>query len=352
MRDKWLFVAYSEKALVGRNDYRNKIRPAGQFAGSKGIGRFACDTLGRKLDLYSRVQGSSAISKLEIDWRDFEGESTNEFQEVSVSLGCSQSFPPLMNPSPPENSGTVLLIKETRQDWDEDSIRRLRRDLAKLIDPFGTTSEVTLSTWFADGSGEEIEGVDGPVGNEIAELLRDKTSRIEVVIVDGFIDTTLYDRGRKIYAIREPSLYPELAACRIEGQVFFLNRSAKHTFTLRMGVRPIEFGSVFLFLNGFRILPIGEEFDDTFGLNRRKQQGQARYLGTRDIIGRVDVTAPPKMFREVSSRDAGLVDDANRRALFEAIRRHMVFKLERYVVGVNWADKSDQKSRHAGRAGD
>jgi signal transduction histidine kinase len=109
-----------------------------------------------------------------------------------------------------------------------------------------------------------------------------------------------------------------------------------------MGVRSVEFGSIFLFLNGFRIAPIGDEFDDTLGLNRRKQQGQARYLGTRDVIGRIDVAARPKMFREVSSRDAGLVEDARTRALYDAIRRYMIFRLERYVVGVNWKDKLDQ----------
>ncbi len=81
-----------------------------------------------------------------------------------------------------------------------------------------------------------------------------------------------------------------------------------------------------LFLNKFRVFPIGEEFDDTLGLNRRKQQGQARYLGTRDILGRVDVIAKAKKFREVSSRDAGLVEDANSRELFDAIRKHMIFR--------------------------
>lgn len=50
------------------------------------------------------------------------------------------------------------------------------------------------------------------------------------------------------------------------------------------------------------------------------------------------------MFREVSSRDAGLVEDARSRALYEAIRRHMIFRLERYVVGVNWKDRLDQSS--------
>ncbi|RWX62631.1 ATP-binding protein [Mesorhizobium sp. M2A.F.Ca.ET.039.01.1.1] len=342
IRDKWLFVAYSEKALAEPDTYRDKIRPSGQFAGSKGIGRFACDTLGAGLELYSLAEGKKSISKLEIDWTRFEQDSTDEFQDVDVALGAATSFPTIYNAEPPSLHGTVLIIKDTRQDWDAENIKKLRRDLAKLIDPFGTTTDVAVSTWLVDGTTEAVEDVDGRVGNEIAELLREKTSRIEVAIENGVINTTLFDRGRKIYAIREPSQYEELNDSQIEGQIYFLNRSAKHTFTARMGVRPIEFGSVFLFLNRFRIFPIGEEFDDTLGLNRRKQQGQSRYLGTRDIIGRVDVTARPKMFREVSSRDAGLIEDARSRALFDAIRRHMIFRLERYVVGVNWKDSRDQ----------
>ncbi|MER8841853.1 ATP-binding protein [Mesorhizobium sp. M0913] len=342
IRDKWLFVAYSEKALAEPDTYRDKIRPSGQFAGSKGIGRFACDTLGTGLELYSLAEGKNSISKLEIDWTRFEQDSTEEFQDVDVALGAATSFPIIYNAKPPSLHGTVLIIKDTRQDWDAENIKKLRRDLAKLIDPFGTTTDVAVSTWLVDGTTDAIEDVDGRVGNEIAELLREKTSRIEVAIENGIINTTLFDRGRKIYAIREASHYEELKDSRIEGQIYFLNRSAKHTFTARMGVRPIEFGSVFLFLNRFRIFPIGEEFDDTLGLNRRKQQGQSRYLGTRDIIGRVDVTARPKIFREVSSRDAGLIEDARSRALFDAIRRHMIFRLERYVVGVNWKDSRDQ----------
>ncbi|WP_204840127.1 ATP-binding protein [Cereibacter azotoformans] len=342
IREKWLFVAYSEKASNGLDDYRDRIRPAGQFAGSKGIGRFSCDTLGRKLQLFSRTDASAKISKLEIDWEKFERRSAEEFQEITVTLGEAKAFPNLENAEVPARSGTILVIKETRQDWDAELIRKLRRDLAKLIDPFGTTSQVAVSTWIVDGSSVQIEGVDGPVGNHIADLLQEKTSRIKVNIADDTIETTLYDRGRRIYQVREPSPYQGLMGSEVAGEVFYLNRAAKATFTRRMGVQPVRFGSVFLFLNGFRVFPIGEETDDTLGLARRKQQGVSRYLGTRDVLGRVDVTAPPKMFREVSSRDAGLVEDARSRALFEAIRNHMIFRLERYVVGVNWRDRRDQ----------
>jgi signal transduction histidine kinase len=342
IRDKWLFVAYSEKALASPDNYRDKIKPGGQFAGSKGIGRFACDTLGKKLELYSQVEGGKQVSRLDVDWTQFENDSTEEFQDMRVSLGTSEAFPRVANADPPPGHGTILVIKETRQKWDEGTIRRLRRDLAKLIDPFGTTNDVVVSTWLLDGSENAIEGVDGRVGNNIADLLQDKTSRIAVTIEGGLVSTALFDRGRKIYAVREPSPYEGLEGCKVTGDIYFLNRSAKHTFTSRMGVRPVEFGSVFVFLNGFRISPIGDENDDTLGLARRKQQGQSRYLGTRDLVGRVDVFAPAKMFREVSSRNGGLVEDARSRALYEAIRRHMVFRLERYVVGVNWQDTQDQ----------
>lgn len=342
IREKWLFVAYSEKSIDSPENYRDKIKPAGQYAGSKGIGRFACDTLGKHLDLYSRKAGEREITTLQIDWTRFEVSSAQEFKDVKVSIDEAQIFPKIYNAATPIEHGTVLVIKQTRHIWDAEAIRRLRKDLAKLIDPFGTTNNVKVSTWLLDGSTSAIRDVDGPVGNNIAELLLEKTSRIHVVITEGFINTVLFDRGRKIYEVREKSPYDELSDCRVEGHIFFLNRAAKHTFTVRMGVRPIEFGSVFLFLNKFRIFPIGEEIDDTLGLNRRKQQGQSRYLGTRDIIGRVDVSARPKMFREVSSRDAGLVEDARSRSLYEAIRKHMIFRLERYVVGVNWKDRLDQ----------
>lgn len=248
IRRSWLFVAYSEKATIETIDYRDRIKPAGQFAGNKGIGRFACDTLGEALELYSKRKASDDVVRLEIDWTDFEQSSLAEFQKIEVDLSTCRAFPPAAIAPTPSDHGTVLIIKRTRHRWDEETIARLRKDLAKLIDPFGTTDEVEVSTWLVDGR-DGIEGVDGPVGNEIADLLQDKTSRIYVTFDKQTVETKLFDRGRLIYHISEPLPYEELLDCKIEAQVFFLNRSAKHTFTSRMGVRPVEFGSVFLFLS-------------------------------------------------------------------------------------------------------
>lgn len=342
--EKWLFVAYSAKADGTEDevtkDYRAKIRSPGSYAGSKGIGRFSCDTLGATLNLFSKVdKSSSSVVGLHIDWEEFELNSTSEFKDVLVDIEEEASFPNLQSARLPNGTCTILEISGLRHNWDEANLIRLRRYLAKLIDPFGTTKSVKVVTYLVDSEDTELNG---PIGNNVSDILREKTSKIHVTVEKGRVVSELVDRGRLIYKIAEPNTFDALDQCRLDGEIFFLNRSAKATFSHRMKLTSVEFGSVFLFLNGFRIFPIGEETDDTFGLNRRKQQGTARYLGTRDVLGRVDVTAPSKMFREASSRDAGLIEDTNSRELIDAIKRKMIYRLERYVVGVNWQDKVDQ----------
>lgn len=346
IRNKWLFVAYSakadgtEEALEGR-DYRDRIRVGG-YAGSKGIGRFSCDTLGKTLGLYSRAGNTDwPVTELVVDWEKFERDSKDKFETVEVDLFEESEFPELLSATAPLSHGTLLKITGLRHEWDEGAIHKLRRYLAKLIDPFGTTEDVEVSTLVV-GTDPSDSSLNGPIANDIADVLRDKTTRIIVHIEGDKIETSLIDRGRVIYEISEDNPYEDLFGAIVHGEIFYLNKSAKQTFSQRMKVRVVDFGSIFLFLNGFRVFPIGEDFDDSFGLNRRKQQGSSRYLGTRDVLGRIDVNARPRMFREASSRDAGLIDDAHRRELYEAIRRHMIMRLERYVVGVNWKDKADQ----------
>ncbi|UWR42081.1 ATP-binding protein [Phaeobacter inhibens] len=347
IKKKWLFVAYSAKADGTEDDetedYRDKIRASGNYAGSKGIGRFSCDTLGTNLKLFSKSdKGKKKTSQLTVDWEKFENDSQTEFEEIKVDLDPDSELPHVETVAPLSGSGTVLEISGLRHRWDFERVQRLRSYLAKLIDPFGTTESAVVSSTLVGFTGDE-GNVNGPIKNDIADVLKDKTARISVSITDDEIVSTLVDRGRLIYKISEPSTYTALAGSEVSGETYYLNRSAKQTFSTRMKVRPVEFGSIFLFLNGFRVFPIGEEFDDTFGLNRRKQQGQSRRLGTRDVLGRVDVSAPLRMFREASSRDAGLIEDAHSRELIDAILKQMILRLERYVVGVNWPDKADQE---------
>jgi signal transduction histidine kinase len=106
-----------------------------------------------------------------------------------------------------------------------------------------------------------------------------------------------------------------------------------------MGLQPVNFGSVFLFKNGFRVQPFGDKGDDSWGLDYRSQQGYARFLGTRNLFGRVEIITDNTIeFKETSSRDGGLVKTAGYNQIMEAFWEKGLKRLERYVVGVLWGE--------------
>ncbi len=359
IQDKWLFVAYSAKK-DGTEDagYRERIGAGKAYAGSKGVGRFSCDRLGQTLRMQTKQDAAGApVEVVEVEWDRFEADAQEEFTSIPIAHRQARRFdlPPKV---PTVQAGTVLEIGGLREDWDRDKLLRLRAALAKLINPFASAAEafeVHLSAPAeedADAGAAEKAGseearalavVNGPVRNFIFETLKGKTTHLAVAVSDDgrHLISTLTDRGGLIYKVREPNPYALLAGSAFNCNLFFLNRSAKKTFAHRMGVPSVQFGSVFLFKNGFRIFPIGEEGVDTFGIDRRKQQGYARFLGTRDIIGRIDVAGSDEHFRESTSRDKGLIDTPAYRQLEDCFDDKCLRRLERYVVGVNWKDALD-----------
>lgn len=344
LRDKWLWVAYSAKREdMAKSDYRNRIDPYPRYAGSKGIGRFSVDTLGRELRLYTRATPSGAVATIDIAWSNFESDARDEFQNVPVEIQSCNSFPSVSLAQPLTESGTILEIVELRHDWDANALSRLRSYMEKLVDPFGTSENVPIYLSVAGDNltDDEAAKLSGPVSNNIAEVLKGKTTRITIEMADGVAETALIDRGLEVFRIREPAKFEHLSDISINVELFFLNRSAKSTFTHRMKVPAHDFGSIFLFLNGFRVFPIGEPNDDTFGILARKQQGTSRFLGTREVMGRIDVFAPPGLLKEASSRDAGLIETPASRELVQFVIAKAIRRLERYVVDVNWKDKLD-----------
>ncbi len=357
IKNKWLFVAYSAKndgtedSALG--DYRENIKGR-RYAGSKGVGRFSCDRLGSKLVLQSKKINSKSIQKLIVDWSAFEDSSKDFFIDIPVGFESIAGFD-AASVNMQLEQGTVLTITDLRSLWTRQSIRDLKTSLAKLINPFGShtegfsinihaTAELHQDKKLKDrGDLLPNELINGPVENFIFQTLQDKTTWLRSWIDEGSnrFYTELIDRQKLIYRVYEENPYPELADTKFECNIFYLNRAAKITFARSMGVSSVKFGSIFLFKNGFRSYPIGEENDDTFGIDRRKQQGYARYLGTRDVLGRIDVFGGEEKFKESSSRDKGLIESRAYKELIDCFWSRCLTRLENYVVGVSWRLKYD-----------
>lgn len=366
IKNKWLFVAYSAKKDHTEDSGESKKI----YAGNKGIGRFSCDRLGQKLKLQAKKKGASQVEVLNINWGSFEKNSKILFESIDILHSTTKEMIlPMEAEKIIDHSHGVIIEVDLWDKWDRAKLLKLKQHLAKLINPFGdSTSPFEVVLHCKDEKEEDrriLSGnrenrnqlvVNGTVENLIFETLKSKTTSLNVYIQNdnikngkGHIISELIDRGEVIYKIREDaSEFLELLDAEFKCQIYYLNRSAKVTFNRRMGVSGPKFGSIFLFRNGFRVYPVGESDDDYWKMATRKSQGYARHLGTREVMGRVDIAGDESKFKEASSRDKGLVETTASMQLFDAVTKS-IRRLENYVVGVTWKDILDKEHETAQR---
>ncbi|OOG18830.1 histidine kinase [Sphingobacterium sp. CZ-UAM] len=357
VQNKWLNIAYSSKKL-------NKTQHKRRMAGAKGVGRFSCDRLGEYLNLYTRTTKDPLYYKLTIDWKLFEVEDEGK-QIQSVPLKYETLTQNEFNLLGFKNfkHGVLLEIIKLRSkwvypiydknknliSWDVSKFVDLKKYLEKLINPhqafeindFGIF--IDTPEFIQENLSKSVhERFIGKVENRIFDTLEFKSTVIESKTVDNgkAILTELKDKGETVYWIKEKnSFYPQIKDTKLS--MYFLNSYAKAFFTKQTGIQSVNYGSIFLFINGFRIPPYGDVGNDWLALDQRKAQGTRRYLGSRDIIGQIEITDEDNDFQIISSRE-GIVNNENFRKLTSSERNDSYFyktlrRLERYVVeGLNW----------------
>lgn len=289
IENKWLFVAHSEKKDS------DKV-----YAGSKGIGRFSCDRLGTKLKLISHKDDE--VSKLQIDWGEFEKDSLIKFEELDVTYTSLD----VVEDSFIQKSGTILNISNLRDTWDLNRVNKVIEALQRLVNPFVDDGKIKINVKYISSS-SGIAELDEYIRNDIASVLDKKTIYIECYIKEKEISISLYDKEKIIYSFK---IENNTILKDIYFKIFYMSFAAKYNFTKIMKIRPKDYGSIFLYKNNFRIFPYGEVDFDAFGLNLRKTQGFNRYLGHRELLGWINITDSENHFNEVTSRDRGFVTNS------------------------------------------
>jgi signal transduction histidine kinase len=333
LETKWLHLAYSEKKEGQINEDR-------AFVGSKGIGRFSCDSLGSFLTITTKKKDELLEHTLTVNWKDFENVLEKRFETIDVKY--TSTIVPNENR---DKSYTVLKIENLRhQNWDSGSIKKVIESLQRLKNPF------------RDADGFDIYCGENIVSNykklseipdefliksSIAEVLKNKSITIEVQIND-LIKVDLFDRGKHIYTIQKTN-ETVLKNSKIFMAVNYLTTSAKSTFTRRMKIEPVNYGNIFIYRNDFRVSPYGEKDYDLFGLNIRKGQGYARNISARELIGHIDITDSTGVFKETSSRNNGFIENIYLDALQNVYMEYAHKPLERYVHLIKWGEDSDNK---------
>ena len=354
IRNKWLNIAYSEKKA-------NKTQHKRRMAGAKGVGRFSCDRLGEFLNLYAKKKNDSKYVKLSIDWKKFEIEDgKKEIQTIPLQYDYLTSEELRSIGLDPFEQGVLLEIIKLRSIWAypikdktiEWNIKKfidLKKYLEKLINPNQAFVDDDFGIYLNAPEFKEENKVQaehdkfiGKVKNRIFDKLDFKSTSIEAKSIDNGenIFTELKDKGETIFWIKEMNpFFPLIKNVKIS--LYYLNTYAKIFFTKQTGIQSVNYGSVFMFVNGFRIPPYGEVGNDWLGLDQRHAQGTRRYLGQRNIIGQIEILDEQNDFQIISSRE-GIANNDNFKKLTGSEKNDSLFfktfrRLEKFVVdGLDW----------------
>ena len=356
IEEKWLAVGFSEKKFIEPKEIINKkgvITSNRAFAGAKGIGRFSADRLGRFFSMYTRQQKNNELKMINLDWKNFEKNQEENFDSIDVNYNTDQSIPKEVTKHVKFGKGTIIEIADLNSNWSRDKVLNLKKYLQRLINPTIEKNihdfkiEIIAPEFFKIDEikdTNDVSRVNGFIKNIVFEKFEKQTTRVSCNIIDGKIYTKIIDKGNLIFQVEEDNLFSKLE--NIYVHIFYLTPTTRTSFRKIMGMTHREYGSIFLYKNGFRVHPYGAEDDDWLGLEKRKGQGYARNLANREVIGRVEIYGKQQEFRETSSRDGGIINSEGLTQLKKCIVKKALVRLEKYVVdGIHFDQEDETKKK-------
>lgn len=289
------FTDISEKwMVVGTNSKRKELFSPPPFkrryVGEKGIGRFATDKLGGKLLIETKKRGDAFKLFVEINWKDYEDlaflKQTSLFTDIENRFWKEES-------TDLNEQGTTLNISLANDVWTRSDINRVYKELSKFISPFHSYDNqfnvFISSNEHGDFQNKQVEsavvnfsshsaeigfGVDPETGLEFQEVLRFDKNK-------GVIFTS---------RIAKPSF-----GC-VKMRLFFFNADAKSKFLRAFKGKEDRIDGIRIYRDGIIATPFAEYESSTYlrrdilGIDKRLWQDTFTRIGSREVIGFVEIT--------------------------------------------------------------
>ena len=306
--DGWMHPAGSSKRGKGPR----RTRTGRRLLGEKGVGRFASDKLGNKLEITSRAPRNREISAT-FEWDQFEDDEAMLSDVTSrwVEHPRYRVF---------KEHGTILRITGLRVRWTERMYRKVVLKLARLRSPS------------SDHGGFDIEIRSDLFPDYSDEINRDFLSASPYSIHasydgDGMISYRLMGQKMERLPWSGGGAFPRCGPVQIRLHAFDLETESVSKVgpvaEARAWLR--QWSGISVFRDGYRVYPYGEPNDDWLRLDQRRVNNPVVRLSNNQVVGFVEI-----------ERDTNpeLLDKTNREGLqanvaFEDLRRfvHSVLQI-------------------------
>lgn len=292
-KNKFMVVATSNKL-------RKRTTDAGRLiVGEKGVGRFAMESLARKVTIVSNPKNEPGVTyQLQIDWDKYELEGVT-FDQVGNTF---EKF----RRSNPKDHGLEIVLENLRNPWDQEKIQRLMNQLGSLVAPTQFQPQPPFNI-IVDAPEFDI-----PPSLLESRLFDKAMYRIKATLSDGRIHLTVWDKNEKVSEIvdkkeivRKVSTTIDEVPMRCGPVKYYLwafppghGKRQIDEFTRYYGIKswPLiasmlsEYSGIKIYRDGFHVKPYGDKGDDWTGKNESARQISGG-IPNHSVIGIVEISS-------------------------------------------------------------
>ena len=302
LRNAWMRLSTNQKVEEPRSKVFGRMR-----AGRKGIGRFAVQRLGKRLELHTGVKGAKEGLKVIFDW-DSDFKTGGELGHVWYDIESYEK--------PEAEQGTILIIRDLRDPWSEALIRRVWRSVLLLQTPL-TKKERKTEGKKPDQFTVEI--------NTLAEGDKETLATIQSEFLDhslAIIEAFASDDGTGYWSVTSEKLgvdekvpfehdYNVLGDVRLFAHYFIYSSQTMSGVSVKLATKMgHEFGGIRVYREGYRVLPYGEGEDDWLRLARDTARRNLLVPANNfNFFGHVEVSRDTNPLLEETSSREGLIEN-------------------------------------------
>ncbi|MDR2407225.1 MAG: ATP-binding protein, partial [Bacteroidales bacterium] len=284
IRDKWMVIGTSSKRKEPYSPEPFKRRCVGE----KGIGRFAVDKLGNKVNIITKKIEDKQKLNVEIDWNKYEISNADLQEEIILFTDIENQYK--YEEAKEKEQGTILEISGIREIWTEKDLDRLYKELTKLVSPFYPLNPpfniYIQSNDYKNYKHKTLVKVDAiKYASHEAYIKFDNKNWTQ--------ESLCFD---KIEGIIKKKDIKTLSFSGVSMRLYYFDESAKKLYHAKYKNDETRIDGVKIYRNGLITTPFAEleahpdKKRDILGIDKRLRRDIFNRLSTRDIIGIVDIT--------------------------------------------------------------
>lgn len=295
-KNRWMRLSTDFKARTPRSPRWHRQR-----AGQKGIGRFATETLGGRLELISTSEETGERVQITFDWQ--------RLYQAGENLDSVEN-PYELRQASCEEHGTVLRIENLHDPWTSADFTRIARAVYLLQPPQtpkGVTDDPGLTVHIVSADGKEVR-----IEPDLDAFRQAATAEITGDVDDDGVG--LWRIRSQRFELDNEQVVPQriliAGPFTFHAHYFIYTRETLGNIAVRRAREfGNEYGGIRLYRDDLRIMPYGERGDDWLGLDRiSRRREYLPALGNNAFFGEVAITRAENVL---------LIDTASREGVIE-----------------------------------